>query len=315
MRLKYFIKRTSEYIGVDTLSQKIWFKFLAYKNGVNLFVRADLVYISKDGNTIILKKGKKDFGSSGLVVRDFDSFFNAVEPEKIEGKNVVDFSTLKLHTIKGSEDKFYFHNICEPEHVTNLYIEKSEAKEGDIIFDVGAYCGTQAIYWSKIVGATGKVICLEPDETNYNILQKNIALHGEKNVIASKVGAYSENKEINFSNNGSMGSQVIENKNKNSTSIQVKTLETIFNELKLPKIDFIKMDIEGAEIEAIRPALSFIQTNKIRLIIEPHYIKGTLNDMQIIEMFNSINYNVDVLKQGDYDYQPLLYAYPKPNLK
>ena len=36
-----------------------------------------------------------------------------------------------------------------------------------------------------------------------------------------------------------------------------------------------------------------------------------LNDTQIIAMFNELNYETQILKQGSFDYQPLLYSYPK----
>jgi FkbM family methyltransferase len=313
-KIRYVVKNITTSLGLNYFSLKTWFRYLAIKNNVELVIdeKNNFIYISKNSKIIKLKKGISDFGSSGLVIRDFDSFFNAVEATlDSNGLQTVDFSELTLHKVKNSENSFYFHNICEPEHVTDLYIKKSNAKIGDVIFDVGAYCGTQSIYWSKIVGESGKVICFEPDSRNYDVLKKNIDLHNASNITALKLGLFSEDKTIYFSNNGSMGSQVIKEGNENTSEIQVRTLESIFKELNLTKLDFIKMDIEGSEMEVLKSSKEFIQKLKPSFIIEPHYINGVLNKDEIIDFFQSINFKVEILKQGGYDYQPLLYAYSK----
>ena len=62
----------------------------------------------------------------------------------------------------------------------------------------------------------------------------------------------------------------------------MKTLDTIADEFKLKRCDFIKMDIEGSEIQVLKSSKEFIKKFKPKLIIEPHFINGELNTNLII---------------------------------
>lgn len=48
------------------------------------------------------------------------------------------------------------------------YLHKYTPKEGDIVFDCGAYCGVSTYYFSKLVGKSGKVYAFEPDDLSYS---------------------------------------------------------------------------------------------------------------------------------------------------
>lgn len=197
--------------------------------------------------------------------------------------------------------------------MTNIYIEKANLiGEGEVVIDIGCYCGTQTVFYSELVGKNGLVLGFEPDSISFDSLNKNIGQSFNKqNIIIQQIGIYNFDGEISFTGNGSMGSMIqIGDTKSNNDKIKVKTLETIANEFKLQRCDFIKMDIEGSEIEVLQSSKSFINKFKPKFIIEPHFINDKLNTDIIVSIFNTINYKTEILKQGNFDYQPLIFAYP-----
>ena len=306
--IRNIVKKVAKIFGLEFFFTKQWFNYLAYKNGIAVSYQKSSITLSKKDEKIIICRTEKSFGSIGIVVRDFDDFFETLVPNVIQNINVIDFSKPKFHTLKRDNDKFFFHDICEPIAVTDIYVSKAALKEGDIVLDIGSYCGTQTVFFSKLVGKTGAVFAFEPDAVTFQSLSKNIAEHKCSNITALNIGLYSSDGEIGFSGDSGMGASI---SSEAAFKIKVRRLDAICKEYNLQKIDFIKMDIEGAEIDVLKSSKEVIQKYKPRFIIEPHFIDGILNDNQIIAIFNELNYETQTLKQGSFDYQPLLYCYPK----
>ena len=302
------IKKVTKVLGLEFFFTKQWFNYLAYKNGIAVSYQKSSITLSKKDEKIIICRPEKAFGSLGIVVRDFDDFFETLVPDVIQNINVIDFSKPQFYTLKRNNDKFFFHDICEPIAVTDIYISKAALKEGDVVLDIGSYCGTQTIFFSRLVGKTGAVLAFEPDAVTFKSLEENIAEHKCLNITALNIGLYSSDGEIGFSGDSGMGASI---SSEAAFKIKVRRLDSICKEYNLQKIDFIKMDIEGAEIDVLESSKEVILKYKPRFIIEPHFIDGVLNDKQIIALFDELNYETQIVKQGTFDYLPLLYSYPK----
>ena len=70
--------------------------------------------------------------------------------------------------------------------------EHFNPKEGDIVVDVGAHVGHYTLISSKRVGQNGKVVAIEADPDNFEMLNRNIKLNGLTNVIPLNYAVYSE---------------------------------------------------------------------------------------------------------------------------
>src|SRR5919197_129327 len=90
-------------------------------------------------------------------------------------KNKDDFKTMTLH-----EDDILNHHFTP--------------KEGDIVVDVGAHIGPYTIIASKRIGSGGKVVSIEADPDNFDLLNRNIQLNKLSNVMALNYAVYSEEK-------------------------------------------------------------------------------------------------------------------------
>ena len=307
-RFRHYLVQIADKLYLTNNLYKIWFIFLGFKNGISIKFNHTSILLKKGQNSILIRKGENDFGATGILIRDFDNFYKTVILPNDE--KLIDFSTPKYHVVD-SGHTFFFHDICEPSTTTNIYLEKANLKNSsEVVLDLGSYCGTQTVFYSDLVGPNGTVIAFEPDSNSYNSLSKNVGQAKSKNIIIENKGVYSFDGLVSFTNTGGMASSISKEVNDTNSTIEVITLDSIAIKYKLNRCDFIKMDIEGSEIEVLKSSKKFIDKYKPRFIIEPHYINGILNTEEISKIFLNYNYNTEIIKQGDQDYQPLIYAFP-----
>jgi FkbM family methyltransferase len=140
----------------------------------------------------------------------------------------------------------------------SAYLKCYSPKKGDVIMDCGAHIGNCTMLFSRLVGENGLVIALEPFEESFKTLKCRINRLNRKNIIAINKGVWNVTGcfllKI-FSN--TLSCQVATNlhptnNSNNSTYIDCVTIDDLLDELKLNRLDMIKMDIEGAEIEALQ---------------------------------------------------------------
>lgn len=150
------------------------------------------------------------------------------------------------------------------------FLKNYDPKKGDVVIDAGAYKGAFAIYAAKKVGGGGKVISFEPDPNNYEVLCKNIRLNNLDNVIAVKKGLWSRNTILNLFLSGSTSS-CFNVFGRETCKIQVVRLDDELKRLGINKVDFIKMDIEGAEIETVKGCKDILKNNNVNIAIASYH--------------------------------------------
>jgi FkbM family methyltransferase len=175
------------------------------------------------------------------------------------------------------------------------YLKKYEIKKGDIVVDAGAYLGTFTILASKLVGDSGKVISFEPDPQNYSMLLKNIKLNDIKNVITINKGLWSRDTELNLNIQSDRSSFLPEtSESKTIVSTTVVSLDNELKRLKINKIDFIKMDVEGAELEALKGSEKILRNNKVNLAVASyHIVNGQKTCFEIEKMLSDLGYSTE----------------------
>ena len=153
-----------------------------------------------------------------------------------------------------------------------------ELSNGNTVLDLGANIGYYAIMEAKKVGSSGKIYAIEPDPRNIEILIKNLKLNKINDIFEFEHAAISnKNKkaEFNLSTKTNLSSFDIEKKQNNSKSIIVQTydLGTYLKDKK--RIDLIRMDIEGHEIEVFESLIKFSTNYKNylpkKIIFETHF--------------------------------------------
>lgn len=169
-----------------------------------------------------------------------------------------------------STDSLYLSINGEYE-VLETSLVKKVVKPGNIVVDIGAHIGYYTLIFAKLVGPTGKVFAFEPDPENFSLLKKNIEMNGYKNVILVQKAVADKNSKIKlYLSEKNKGDHRIYDSFDNREVVEVEAIK-LDDYLKdyLDKINFIKMDIEGAEGGAILGMKNLLAQNKnIKLISE-----------------------------------------------
>jgi len=177
---------------------------------------------------------------------------------------------------------------------------KKIIKPGMTVIDVGAHIGYYSILFSKLVGKEGRVFAFEPEPVNLEILKRNVRRF--KNIkiipkaISNKVGVVEF-----FRSKDKTGCHSLLSADFRRDKIKVEsvTLDYFISELQFPKIDLIKMDIEGGEPYAVLGMKILLQSNKdIMLISEFNMENLSLSGVpdKFLENFYHLGFKVFMIK-------------------
>jgi FkbM family methyltransferase len=142
-------------------------------------------------------------------------------------------------------------------------------QSGDVFLDVGAYIGPFAILAAKAAGATGKVFALEPDPKNRRQLEKNLALNGITNCTVVPLAAWSRGGRIGWRNADQPDWHRASEDTVTGTTEAI-SIDDLVAHYSLDRVDWIKMDIEGGEVEALKGAQMTLERFHPILFIEIH---------------------------------------------
>jgi FkbM family methyltransferase len=158
------------------------------------------------------------------------------------------FEVLKKRVIGGVTFNYY-----QPYEVIKTYKEifvegiyhfKTQ-NTSPVIIDAGANIGLSTLYFSKQY-PNATIYAFEPDEKVEAVLQKNIHDNDCTNVIIHQEAVWRENTTLSFDKRGSEGSHISDQGNSSVLAIDFATFLSQFEQ-----VDFLKMDIEGAEWDVV----------------------------------------------------------------
>jgi FkbM family methyltransferase len=192
---------------------------------------------------------------------------------KAFGKPILKISTILLARSEG----FTLPGTSEWELDLVLGLHEQETVElsarvirpGMTVLDIGAHIGYFTRSLAKLVGRQGKVYAFEPHPENFHLLKRNTSQFS--NVLLENKALSHMNSSARFFINTKSGCHSLFEQPHTFSSIEVEvtTLDRFWEELGRPNIDFIKMDIEGAEPYVLKGASQFFHYQKrLSLITE-----------------------------------------------
>jgi FkbM family methyltransferase len=180
-------------------------------------------------------------------------------------------------------DKFYVTGDHDIKTFTSVIkgqysIPECHVKKNDIVLDCGAHIGSFSYVASP---QAASIFAFEPVPRTYFVLKKNIKLWKAKNITPVLKAIYLNKKDHNFFVDimRTDGSTLLRKRARDLLSqpklIKVKCtfIDDFVKEKKLERVDFIKMDIEGVEVEALRGAKNTIQKFKPRMSIAAYHFR------------------------------------------
>lgn len=179
--------------------------------------------------------------------------------------------TLYIHDIAS-------FNLCNEELFRSEMYKFKASRSNPFIIDCGANLGMSVIYFKQLY-PDASIVAFEADEYIFNFLKKNIQSFGYKDVQLINKAVWNCEKTLSFIVEGGAGGR-IENETTNGKYKKVQTT-SLKKYLKGRKIDFLKIDIEGAEYEVIKDCedeLKYIDF----LFIEYHSMPNKEQNLQSI---------------------------------
>lgn len=192
-------------------------------------------------------------------------------------------------------------------HIRYFYQDESyfpkdiiKLEDNEVYVDCGAFDGDTIYLFLEKMKDFGKkylkIFAIEPDENNMTNLKKN--LYHKENILFINEGVYSRDGIISFNMCSTMGSKIDEKHSK--TSINVRTLDNILSE---ENVTMIKMDLEGAELEALHGGAKIIKKCKPKLAIAVYHKIEDLYaiTLYIKELYPKYNFYIRALNPDSVD--------------
>jgi FkbM family methyltransferase len=152
---------------------------------------------------------------------------------------------------------------------------------GMTVIDIGANIGYYSVLASRLVGARGRVFALEPEPNNRALLSKNLAENGCRNVSVSSCAVSNRSATAQlYTDKSNFGNPSLEARNvverASAVAVETTTLDDfVVREVRGP-VDFIKIDVQGAEGLVLQGAERVLSQAGLKLLIE-FWPKGLRN--------------------------------------
>jgi len=179
-------------------------------------------------------------------------------------------------------------------------------KPGDTVIDIGANIGAHTLIFAKAVGAQGKVCAIEATEYAYGKLTRNLGLNPELKAVSVPFHMLLDESEdadgegaiySSWPLTGTTDKHDIHGGCLQSVGeAKVGTLDGLVTELKLEKIDCIKLDVDGNELKVLRGAVDTLRKYKPFILMEmaPDYYAsgGDGTFAELVELLSGVGYKL-----------------------
>ncbi len=170
-------------------------------------------------------------------------------------------------------------------------------KDNFIIIDVGSNIGQTAMTLANMTFDKAIIYGFEPDPVNFEKAIKNLKLNTFRNIKYQNIGLGAKKGELFLrvdtpTNRG--GNRIDQqNKSENSIEIKIERLDDLVLDMNIEKIDLIKIDVEGFELEVLKGAENVLRKHKPLLFIEvddKNLLQQGASSFKLINFLNNIGY-------------------------
>ncbi|MCX7593322.1 MAG: FkbM family methyltransferase [Fischerella sp.] len=177
--------------------------------------------------------------------------------------------------VNNLDNSFFNYELSEQLLASKL------VRSGMLVFDIGANIGDYSILFSKLVGCSGKVYSFEPASSTFKILQERLIKFQCNNVHVFKKAVFSKQTQIEFNEfpeqfsvwNSIGRPQMLDPHGSGqyipivkTEVVETVTLDSFCKSHNISKIDYLKIDVEGAEIDVIQGGIELLKNKAIGFI-------------------------------------------------
>jgi FkbM family methyltransferase len=258
------------------------------RRGVGVRFERDAIAITKKRCEIRISTTKFPYVQD--MILHFDAYYGTVEPDE---RGIVDYSVPKVHRLRKNGISFHLPSIAEEIEAIDDYFRWYKPQPGDLVFDLGAHAGVSTYFLSQAVGPTGRVIAFEPDPLAWASLTRNIEHLKMGNVQAIQKAVAGQRGRLAFQAEGSLGSALASVSSRPGGGSVLVDAITFSDACEIaggaPR--FVKMDIEGAELEVIAAAQDYLKGKQIDFAADTnHTVGGALTSTRLENLFRQAGY-------------------------
>lgn len=181
-------------------------------------------------------------------------------------QHINDATRMKIRV--NSFDKQALYEVWKlKEYETEYFV----IRPGDVIIDIGAHIGTFSV-WAAQKAASGHVFAFEPDPENYALLEENKHLNHLTNlhIVNSAVSEVRGQAMLFTSDYHNMTHSFFEEGTRDNTLVDTISLADILQEYGLERVQYLKIDAEGAEYQIILKTPASVLQRIDKIFIEYH---------------------------------------------
>ena len=179
---------------------------------------------------------------------------------------------------------------------------EAQVQPGMTALDIGAHIGYYTLLLAKLVGNLGRVMSFEPTPNNYARLVENINLNDLKNVTPLNLAvlARAREMEVNLPQDEPYSGSIslYEDYGTQRIAVHAVSLDEFFSG-SVERIDFVKMDVEGAEGEVIHGGMKTLERFHPQFLIELHHFDGSVAMNPVPNLLDSLGYRVTWLERWE----------------
>lgn len=220
------------------------------------------------------------------------------------------------YTIEEISAQFYVKNYTEMIYLTETIVGQGDEsrvirlllkniRQGDVVYDVGAFLGLHTIFFAKSVGENGKVIAFEPSFCSYQALKNNIELNSLDNVIPINI-ALGQTVGLGIIGGDDMSSYSLRELSKKDDSgheVVIMPGDLAVVEKNLPQPNIVKIDVEGYEYLVIKGLENTLRKKFCRLVcceVHPEFFTHGVTSKMVIDLLRDFGFTkVETLPRGE----------------
>lgn len=233
----------------------------------------------------------KDYFPLGISKVDYSDYVN----KRINYKSDLAITSFIGKKIKRINSYSFIHSV-EGIFIEQLYKFDADSTSPYII-DCGANIGLSVIYFKKLY-PNCKIIAFEPDSKIYEACQYNLNQFGFQDVQLINAGIWNFDGNLNFLSDNSLGGRICEKieEDKDVYSISVVNFKKYLNQ----PIDFLKIDIEGSELEILEDCQGYLGLVK-NIFIEYHsHINKPQQLQKLVSILSQAGFRYYIKPAWDY---------------
>jgi len=209
---------------------------------------------------------------------------------------IVDFKNGTKCIVRNKSDAIaFFENYFLKVNNPN---KKFKIKNDDIVIDVGAHIGYFTMYAANNANQ-GTVYSIEPYKESFEILKKNLKLNNITNVKPFNAAISKVTKEITLyiDKNNEIGNSIFRTNNTTeSKKINSFNLDDFVKNNEIEKIDFLKLDCEGAEFEILLNFNKELLKKISKISAEIHENNNTNSLDKLVDFLRKNNFKINTFK-------------------